>query len=400
MKKYSSIVVWALAFGIWSNELFAQLKSLPLDKWKYIQADSSRAMWGDFDKPEWLRYYGLDFQDINKDGYKDIVAGRYFYKNPGKNMESTWMRTDLGLNVDACLFVDIDGDALPDVIGMAYPNIYWLEADTQNGDSWSTRIIGKVPRTDHVNGQGFRFAKLTKGKGELLFSAETGLFVASIPAKPHILSNWKFTRIAQSTSDEGIGIGDIDKDGDLDIVLGDGPKKGETPNILNWFENPGNVNAEWKKSTIGQTVNAIDRIEVADFDKDGQVDIAISEELYPGLEPVAHLYTFINPGKEGAWQRKIHFKGYSNNNLDIADIDKDGDIDIVTGEHKGKDYPTLIFENNGKGDFKQRILDTGHESHLGTQLVDLDSDGDLDLVSTAWDHHKFLHVWRNDAIKK
>ena len=36
----------------------------------------------------------------------------------------------------------------------------------------------------------------------------------------------------------------------------------------------------------------------------------------------------------------------------------------------------------------------------GSALVDLDGDGDLDLVSIAWDDYKFLHVWRNDAISK
>jgi hypothetical protein len=394
-----SKITFLLIIILFSNTTFSQKKALPLDKWQYIQADSSRAMWGNYDQPEWLRYYGLDFMDINKDGYKDIVSGRYFYLNPAKNMEGIWQRFDLGLNVDACMMVDIDGDEFADVVGMAYPNVIWLEADNAKGDSWATRIIGKVPKTDHVNGQGFRHLQLIKGgKEELILSAETGLFVATIPAEPHILSNWKFTRIAKSFSDEGIGVGDIDGDGDLDIALGDAPKKGDVPNILNWFENEGNIDGEWKKKTIGKTVNNIDRIEVADFDVDGKMDIAISEELYPGLEPVAHLYTFKNPGKTGEWERKIHFKGFSNNNLDVADLDQDGDMDIVTGEHKGKIYQTLIFENDGKGNFKQRVLDNGHESHLGTQLVDLDRDGDLDMASVAWDNHKFLHVWRNDAI--
>jgi FG-GAP-like repeat len=390
-----------LVICLLSNSLFSQKKILPLDKWQYIQADSSRAMWGNYDQPEWLRYYGLDFMDINKDGYKDLVSGRYFYMNPGKNMEGIWQRSDLGLNVDACMFVDIDGDEFADAIGMAYPNIYWLETTSPQGNSWTSRVIGKVPKTDHVNGQGFRHARLTKnGKEELIFSAETGLFVATIPTEPNVLTNWKFNRIAKSFSDEGIGLGDIDGDGDLDIALGDAPQKGDVPNILNWFENPGNIDGEWKKTTIGTTVNNIDRIEIADFDGDGKIDIAISEELYPGLEPVAHLYTFKNPGKVGNWERKIHFKGYSNNNLDVADLDQDGDIDIVTGEHKGKIYPTLIFENDGKGNFTQRVLDNGHESHLGTQLTDLDNDGDLDMASVAWDNHRFLHVWRNDAISK
>lgn len=32
---------------------------LPLDRWAYIQVDDSRAKWGDFAKPDWLKYYGL-----------------------------------------------------------------------------------------------------------------------------------------------------------------------------------------------------------------------------------------------------------------------------------------------------------------------------------------------------
>jgi hypothetical protein len=391
-----------ILMGFMSLKLTAQ-KPLALDKWQYIQADSSRQMWGDFDKPEWLRYYGLDFKDLNGDGYKDIIAGRYFYLNPAKDMTGLWQRTDLGLNVDACLFTNIDGDDKADAIGMAYPNVYWLEANDKYGSSWTSYKIGEVPRTDHVNGQGFRHVELVnKGKKEILLSAETGLYAAAIPAQPQDINNWKFTRIAPSFSDEGIGYGDIDGDGDIDIALGTSDKKGNVPNILNWFENPNHINGEWQKHFVGNTVNNIDRIEIADFDGDKKADIAVSEELYPGLEPVAHLYTFKNPAnpKNDVWERKIHFTGYSNNNLDAADLDQDGDIDLVTGEHKGKEYPTLIFENDGKGNFTQRILDKGHESHLGTQLIDLDGDSDLDLVSTAWDNHKFLHVWRNDALLK
>jgi hypothetical protein len=70
----------------------------------------SSGMWGNYDQPEWLRYYGLDFIDINKDDYKDIVSGRYFYKNPEKKMEGIWQRFDLGINVDAYMLVNINGD--------------------------------------------------------------------------------------------------------------------------------------------------------------------------------------------------------------------------------------------------------------------------------------------------
>src|SRR5436309_3812931 len=53
---------------------------------------------GDFSKPEWLRYFGLAVGDVNKDGYLDIVAGRYSYRNPGRNMTGPWKRVTFPIN--------------------------------------------------------------------------------------------------------------------------------------------------------------------------------------------------------------------------------------------------------------------------------------------------------------
>ncbi len=102
--------------------------------------------------------------------------------------------------------------------------------------------------------------------------------------------------------------------------------------------------------------------------------------------------------RAGNWKRNRIVTQYSMNNLDIADLDGDGDIDLVTNEHKGPDLETQIWENDGKGNFKKVTVDFGKESHLGTQLADMEGDGDLDIVSIGWDNYKFVHLWRNDAI--
>ena len=93
-------------------------------------------------------------------------------------------------------------------------------------------------------------------------------------------------------------------------------------------------------------------------------------------------------------------KQQSTNSLDVADVDFDGDMDVVTGEHKG-DKELKIWTNNGKGIFTGNVISTGKENHNGGQLVDLDGDGDLDIVSITWNDNYLttgglMHMWRND----
>jgi len=67
--------------------------------------------------------------DVDQDGEKDIFSGRYLYRNPGRDMAGDWKRTELGLNVDTMLVVNVDDDELTDVIGEALPDVYWIGAE-------------------------------------------------------------------------------------------------------------------------------------------------------------------------------------------------------------------------------------------------------------------------------
>ena len=134
-----SAVVLCLAVGA-----FAGNRKLSLDRWTYIEVDNNRGKWGDWDAPNWLKYFGLAMADVNGDGYKDIVAGRYFYRNPGGDMTGTWQRVTFEINVDGMLFVNVDGDSLADVIAEALPDVYWLEAQDKQGSSWKATKIGTL----------------------------------------------------------------------------------------------------------------------------------------------------------------------------------------------------------------------------------------------------------------
>ncbi|MEM8864543.1 MAG: hypothetical protein AAGF31_03245, partial [Planctomycetota bacterium] len=129
--------LWTPLIGVSCGEEVARPAPVSESGWTYFAIDTSRSKWGDWDPPEWLRYFGLDAADADGDGDLDLVSGRYFYENPGGTMAADWRRVDLGLNVDACLFVDVDGDTQTDVIAQAYPAVYWLEATDASCSSWS-----------------------------------------------------------------------------------------------------------------------------------------------------------------------------------------------------------------------------------------------------------------------
>ncbi|MEM6800104.1 MAG: VCBS repeat-containing protein [Bacteroidota bacterium] len=371
------------------------------ENWTYIPIDSLKQKWGDWAEPEWLRYFGLDAADVNQDGYLDILSGRYLYHNPGGSMTASWEKTVLDDNVDGIFLTDVDGDEFADIIAQALPNIYWYEALTKSGDHYRRRLIAQIPATSHVNSQGFEQADLfPNGKNEFLIAGNGNVYCIQIPGKAMQDELWPTKLIGKNTSDEGIGIGDIDGDGDLDVVCGRRATGEKEARILVYFENPGSFEEHWKDHVLGESKYPIDRIELADLNGDEHLEIVVAEERYPGLEPDASIYYYKRTAQaDKSWRRMLILTQYSSNNLDLADVDEDGDIDILTGEHKGKRLELQLWKNDGKANFTKVILDKGKENHLGTQWKDLDGDGDLDIIGAAWDNYRWMHLWRNDRIK-
>jgi hypothetical protein len=270
---------------------------------------------------------------------------------------------------------DLDGDGDLDVLGtkgkVASDEFAWGENDGHG----SFRILHNVPRARGDFLQGARAARIVPGtlvQIVLSWHNGTGTQMLHVPSPP--TGRWRWQLLSPTTNGEQIAVGDVDGDGDLDIHLG-----------TSWLRNDA---GSWTTvEGVRLTVRGADpdRVELADLDGDGDLDVVI------GCEHARCVVWGENPGPRGGpWREHRISTDLLAMSLGVADVDGDGDVDVVVGEHNTSDPRrgrVVLYLNGGRSESWTPVgIDSGLEHHDGTRFVDIDNDGDLDLVSTGWTH--------------
>ena len=185
--------------------------------------------------------------------------------------------------------------------------------------------------------------------------------------------------IGQVISDgEGAGANklipiDMDDDGDLD-VLAASSTPGE-PKPISWYENDGTGNYFAEHIITEDSVSAW-YARPADFDGDGDIDVAASSFVGP-------LVWYENLGGSFSEAKVISTAPEASYGLDVADFDGDGDVDLVTGSYY--DNEIAWYENNGDGTFSgQQVISRSQSGPFSVIAADIDGDGDEDVVAGSY----------------
>lgn len=345
---------------------------------------------------------GVTMLDMNGDGFIDLVSGAYWYENPGAN-GGDWRRHQwrtVGYHdefVSDCgeWTIDVNHDGAPDVVttGWITNGVWWYENPRKPGVMWQKHLIA-----DSYDSEGGAFADINgDGKPDLAiahYNHSGALWIDFAGAKPRV-----HHLLPKEADGHGIGIVDIDGDGKADIVTPTG-----------WFRNMDADNDKWEWHhdwELGETGFPIIGYDV---NGDGRMDLIFGQGHSYGLYWLEQTGDRAHPKFV---RHVIDESFSQSHALLLADIDGDGQPELITGKryraHSGGDpgaYDPIVLYyykiDRTNGTFTRSTISMNGTAGGGVQILaaDLDHDGDIDLVTSGKSGVHFMENLKVSHVAK
>lgn len=291
----------------------------------------------------------IELIDLDGDGDLDIVtADRFtnsitFLENDG-GATSGFQESKIaeGIRGASDIYIDdIDGDGSLDIV-TASPyddTIILLKNSGEENPIFSQTVISASAdwtsdiEIADINGDGKKdiIAAVTQanrnGKSPITYFANTGTNENPEFKEMPVSETANYPRTVKSI--------DIDGDGDQDLVTG-----GEGENSLIVHVNDGGIIPEFTEQKIESGINIVEDIEVFDYNGDGKFDIVATD---PDSGKI-NIYTPDSSSSSG-WRQDstLDNNAIGAKALHIADLDGDGDLDIMSGNPGGSDGQSTDF---------------------------------------------------------
>ena len=177
---------------------------------------------------------------------------------------------------------------------------------------------------------------------------------------------------------------DLDGDGDSDVLA-----SGFTDDSISWFENVDGHGLFGPQQIISRRVNGAETVIAADLDGDDDLDVASASYLDNKIAWYENLDGQATFGP----QRVISVDAEGPEDLRAADLDQDGDLDLLSVSRS--DDKIAWYENvDGAGSFgPQKVISTSQSLPTVVRAADLDGDGDLDVLANGYDPDDSSVAW-------
>ncbi|HCO24902.1 MAG: hypothetical protein CME31_18825 [Gimesia sp.] len=368
---------------------------------------------------------GVKLFDADGDGLLDITTGweeggiTRIYRNPGPaQVKKLWPAATLGKTrqVEDAAWIDLDRQHVRKAVVSCCEGktraiyVHWPPAEKPFENSWKQEVLPAskdrmmwmfaVPAKIGLDSRGGE-ELVAAGKGP---GAEIGWFMPKSDTRD--LSKYEWITLSQAGWIMSLFAIDMDGDGDQDLLTTD--RKGKLRGCR-WLENPGGpiaiMGKPWKNHWVGGQDREVMFAHLADLDQDGLQDILV---VTRAPDEVLWFRRLDASGQK--WEKQvIPFPGNTGGGKGVAagDLDGDGLLDLVLScEHAEPPKSGVVWMRGARdgNQFRwepQEISGPRGIKYDRIELLDLDADGDLDVLSCEErDQKKGLGVfWYENPLK-